>query len=197
MDAMKTSTRTGFRATFAVLFAVAWVFATWFVGGFAGFPSETLGWLWATLAYSVGLVAAAVLLPNPHPRVGVPLALGVALLLGLADWQSSPPSHERIHAVADRTELPATWELEHENDLGSTWCFKLCPSVERTYRVDVPWEEARAELVAAFEEDGWQVVGPPDEAHVRLRDGRWTVRASAGYRSEGETSTSVYLSFTG
>lgn len=192
-------TRDHLRIFTAVFLGVLWVFAAFVVGGFLGHPSEPLGWLWATTGYAVGLVGCAAIWPGPM-RVPAGLALGLALVLGLADWYTSPPTHERLAAKADDVEVPAGWELEGESALGNTWCFKGCPELTRTYVVPGEYAAARDAVVAALEEDGWDRQSSPTIAGdvVSLSDGRWDVLVREGYVFEPEAGdpTEVELSFS-
>lgn len=171
----------------ALLLATFWVAAVFLVGGFLSIASPAGGWLYATLCFLPGLVAAASLGGVQRWRDILLVATAASFLLGLGMYDNAPPDHGRIHAVAAQIGVPVDgWELEDSREYGDTWCLGGCPEVVYSYAAPGSPDQAVATLDAVLDEHGW--VGgaedpssgrPPNdldpEAVGRWSKGRWRV----------------------
>ena len=181
------------RRTLAVVLAFAWAFAAWVADLGLALTSEDLGWLYGAAVLAAGWVGAVLLWQPARRSLALAVAVAVALGVGLVAWYTGPPTHERIREAADEVAVPASWEETSDTDVGSTLCFKGCPEVERLYAVDAAYDDAVAEVAAAFEDAGWDVE-ETDEGLACSR-GRWEARVSEQY-PEG-SPTEVEIVFAG
>ncbi len=86
----------------------------------------------------------------------------------------APPSHGRIRAVADRTQLPADWLLEESKEAGNTWGLwgGYYPEINRTYAADPAEIPAAA---AELERAGWHAEPWGEPPGTQLSRGRWRI----------------------
>ena len=154
---MTSSRRSWLRITFAVLLAIGWTIVALLSGTLIGIASESLGWLWMGLLLALGLVAAALVWGASNRRLAIGVAVAGAFGIALVSWYTSPPTHERIIATAGTVDIPEGWDEVDESEYGNTWCFQGCPVVQRDYSVPGDLDEARTELFAGLEADGWEL----------------------------------------
>lgn len=165
------------RPVFAVFLAALWALVCTYAIAFVGVAAPQLGFLWAGLVYALGLVAAAFVWGGPRRSIVLAMSGVVALGLGLTAWYVLPPSHDRLERVADGIDLPAGMTLAESDNSGNSWCLEGCPEVRRTYELPTgtTYVEARDELVAEFDDEGWDSTRSFAEDGRSLTHGRWQV----------------------
>lgn len=171
------SSRRVARPVLAVVLALFWAVVCTYAIAFVGLSAPELGFIWAGLVYALGLVAAAFVWGGPRRPVALAVAGVFALGLGLLAWYTLPPSHERIEKVADQVAVPDDWSMVADSQSGNGWCFQGCPEVDRDYELPAgtTYDDARDELVAELDDEGWdrtRAIGGETDALTR---GRWRV----------------------
>jgi hypothetical protein len=165
---------------FGLVIAVCWAPLVYVGDSFFGVASGSLAWVWMTPCYAMGWVLAIYLFKAPLKPLLVTLACAAGLGLAVIDFQSSPPGHDRIEAVADDVELPNGWELVSQHAEGNLSCIHECPTWFRVYQVNVPPAHARRRLLASLEGQGWHYERHhPSGGGEYYRMGQWLVWVGA------------------
>lgn len=158
-----------------VVGGLAWALLVFLLGIMTDFAFSTAGW--ALLGLGIWSIPALILAGQLRGRIRVAVIAGllaICLAGSAAWWVDAPPSHGRIRAVADRTQLPPDWGLEKSEESGNTWgLFSDYPRITRTYAADPAAIPAAVELL---EQQGWEQSGSWRDGHsVRLTRGRWVM----------------------
>jgi hypothetical protein len=141
----------------AVAVFLCWVIFAFVAIGFLTIASPAYGWLWATLGYLPGVLAAVALFGIRRRRDAAIATLALAALLGGFSFLTAPPDHARIERVADRglAHLDGA-QVVDRHERGNTWCFKGCPQVTYSIDSDLSPELAAAAVAASLRDAGWR-----------------------------------------
>jgi hypothetical protein len=157
-------------------------FCVFVVLAFESTASASGGWLPVALALLPGLLLGAVTVGLGRWYTCVGYSVGLALLVGVWAFQTSPPEHDRIEAFAVQAGAPQGWTRVSRQARGNTWClWNQCPTMDYVYATDDSPVGARGDFAAVLEADGWErdeytAVGRADpEDYQEWHKGRWNV----------------------